>query len=70
MDIGLGWMIQRKKDKAAIFWHNGGTGGYKSCLAMNVDKKIAVVILSNVSSFHELNENIDKLCFSLLSSLN
>ncbi len=63
--IGLGWIIQTRKNGDTVCWHNGGTGGYRSCLVMNVDKKSGAVILSNVSSFHPLNANIDKLCFIL-----
>lgn len=70
MDVGLGWMIKNEENKDTICWHNGGTGGYRSCLAMNVSKKKGVVILSNVSSFHILNGDIDKLCFALLNSLD
>ena len=61
-DIGLGWIINTKKN---IYWHNGGTGGYRSCLAMDVKNKNGVIILSNVSSFHNLSGNIDALCFAL-----
>ncbi len=70
MFIGLGWLCKVERAKDNIYWHNGGTGGYRSCLAMDIEKKSGVIILSNVSSFHPLNANIDKLCFALLSSLS
>ncbi len=69
MDIGLGWIIKTTAGKDDIYWHNGGTGGYRTCLAMDVKKKSGIIILSNVSSFHSQNANIDKLCFALLRSL-
>ena len=68
--IGLGWIIKTQKNKDDIYWHNGGTGGYRSCLVMDLKKKNGVVILSNVSSLNILNSDLDKLCFALLKGLN
>ena len=44
--IGLGWIFLRSGGDDILF-HNGGTGGYRSYLGINVKKKIAVVLLSN-----------------------
>jgi len=44
----LGWhYIKAGNDE--ILFHNGGTGGYRSYLGINTDKKIAVVVLSNTA---------------------
>jgi len=44
--VGLGWhLIQPEKD--TVLLHTGGTGGYRSFLAINKEKKFAVVILAN-----------------------
>ncbi len=45
---GLAWHIIKPGSDEVIF-HNGGTGGYRSYLAINMQKKFAVVILSNTS---------------------
>lgn len=46
--LGMAWhYIKPGKDE--ILFHNGGTGGYKSYVAINLQKKFAVVILSNTS---------------------
>jgi CubicO group peptidase (beta-lactamase class C family) len=46
--LGMGWhYIKPGKDE--LLFHNGGTGGYKSYLAINLQKKFAVVILSNTT---------------------
>jgi CubicO group peptidase (beta-lactamase class C family) len=46
ISIGLGWhFIKPGKDE--VLFHNGGTGGYRSFLAINREKKFAVVVLSN-----------------------
>ena len=44
--IGLGWIIVSTGGEDILF-HNGGTGGYRSYVGINVKKKIAVVLLSN-----------------------
>jgi CubicO group peptidase (beta-lactamase class C family) len=64
--IGLGWHIELSKNKNNLYWHNGGTGGYSSCMVLNVDKKLGVIVLSNVSG---INETIDELSFELLQVL-
>jgi len=46
--IGMAWHIIKPGADEAIF-HNGGTGGYRSYLAINLKNKFAVVILSNTS---------------------
>jgi CubicO group peptidase (beta-lactamase class C family) len=44
----LGWhYIKPGKDE--VLFHNGGTGGYRSYLAVNLQRKFAVVILSNTA---------------------
>jgi CubicO group peptidase (beta-lactamase class C family) len=65
MDIGLAWIMKEKGEKTT-YWHNGGTMGYRTCIAMDTTLKKGIVILSNVSAGNKKNENIDKLCFSLL----
>lgn len=68
MKIGLGWHILESETGEEFFWHNGGTGGYSSSMAVNVTGKVAVVILSNVSAFHPASGNIDRLCLELINN--
>nr|WP_262915231.1 serine hydrolase domain-containing protein [Niabella ginsengisoli] len=63
MKMGLGWHILKSDNDKEIFRHNGGTGGYSSSMAISVDEKTAVIILSNVSG---INDKVDALCFELL----
>ena len=44
----LGWHLV-KPGKDEILFHNGGTGGFRSYLGINKNKKFAVVILSNTA---------------------
>ena len=61
--VGLGWHILTSKNKINTYWHNGGTGGYSSCIVLNVDQEKAVIVLSNVFG---INQTIDELSFELL----
>jgi D-alanyl-D-alanine-carboxypeptidase/D-alanyl-D-alanine-endopeptidase len=44
--IGLGWHIN-SENALDIVWHNGGSGGSRSYVAMLPDRELAVVILAN-----------------------
>jgi CubicO group peptidase (beta-lactamase class C family) len=46
--VGMAWHITKPGADEVIF-HNGGTGGYRSFLAINLKRKFAVVLLSNTS---------------------
>jgi len=59
--IGFGWHI-RDNEKTQTIWHNGGTGGYCSFCGFIKDKKIGVVVLSN------MNINADDIGFHLLDN--
>jgi len=70
MQMGLGWhIIKANNGKNEIFWHNGGTGGYTSSMALDTEKKHGIIILSNVSAFHQETGKIDDLCFGLMNTL-
>lgn len=60
--LGLGWHII-KVDDIEYYFHNGGTGGSRSFLAFNPEKKVAVVILSNCA------ESVDPLGVNLIKLL-
>ena len=44
--VGLGWHII-VVNGVEYYYHDGGTGGYSSFIAFNVEKNLAVVMLSN-----------------------
>ena len=69
MDIALEWHIINTKSGNTWYWHNGGTGGYTSSMAMDVETKKAVIVLTNVSAFSKLQKHIDPLCFELMKTL-
>ncbi|MEO6682123.1 MAG: serine hydrolase [Ginsengibacter sp.] len=68
MKIGLGWHLLNFEKEEELIWHNGATGGYTSSLAININRNIAVIILSNVSAFHPKMASIDSICFELIKS--
>jgi CubicO group peptidase (beta-lactamase class C family) len=48
MQVGLGWLIARSpKPAGPLLWHDGGTAGFRSFVAVARDRGIAVVVLSN-----------------------
>lgn len=69
MKVGLGWHLLKSKKGYDLIWHNGGTGGYSSSMALDVKNKNGVIILSNVSALTPKNKKIDALCFSLTEIL-
>lgn len=54
--VGLAWHYVKPGNDEVLF-HNGGTGGYHTYLAVNLQKKFAVVILSNCSISTDDNGN-------------
>lgn len=68
-DVGLGWFIINRKGGNQWYWHNGGTGGYSSSMVLDVKNKNGIIVLTNLSSYHSLFENIDKLSFALMKTL-
>lgn len=68
-EVGLGWHILNQQSGEAWHWHNGGTGGYRSSMALNISKRKGVIILSNVSAFHKQADEIDQLCFAMMKTL-
>tara|TARA_R110002096_G_scaffold143328_4_gene299240 strand:+ start:6960 stop:8615 length:1656 start_codon:yes stop_codon:yes gene_type:complete len=48
MKIGLHWFVKTEHGHT-IVWHNGGTGGYRTFVAFDPDRKIGVVVLENSS---------------------
>lgn len=62
LTIGLGWMRLDKPHR--LWWHNGGTGGYRSFAGFRPERRDAVVVLSNQS------RSVDLLGLRVLKSLD
>ena len=69
LDMGLGWHIIKSEDGHTYYFHNGGTGGYTSFLCIDTDRKLGMVILTNVSGFHPKMTDVDKMGFALMKEL-
>ena len=70
LDVGLGWHILKNQNSNDWLWHNGGTGGFTTSMAVDVSNQKAVIVLSNCSTFNENHQNIDLLCFKLLNEIS
>ena len=55
-ETALGWHLRDHPDGDPVFWHNGGTGGYASYLAIRPEKQRAVVLLSASTRFDRLTD--------------
>ncbi|AUP80195.1 serine hydrolase domain-containing protein [Flavivirga eckloniae] len=69
VSLGLGWHIISQGDQEILF-HNGGTGGYTSCMLINKRTQKSVIMLTNISAFHPKSQSIDSLCFKILNLIN
>lgn len=54
-DIALGWHISAMGGRD-IVWHDGGTGGYRSYLALDPKNRTGVIVLSNTSTTAGVND--------------
>jgi len=59
--IGLAWHIL---PDGKTTWHNGGTGGYRTMLALDLDRRQGVVVLCNT-----VNDTVTPLGFALMRLL-
>jgi serine-type D-Ala-D-Ala carboxypeptidase/endopeptidase len=51
---GFGWATRERGDTRVV-WHNGGTGGFRSIIAMNpATRTAAIVLVDSTSSFDDL----------------
>jgi serine-type D-Ala-D-Ala carboxypeptidase/endopeptidase len=63
-EAGLGWLIARLPGAAGpVLWHNGGTSGFRSFVALARETDTAVVVLSNTA------RSVDRLGLRLLKAL-
>jgi len=46
MNIGLGWLILNTGGHQ-IYWHNGGTGGYRTFAGFDKNRQLGVVVMGN-----------------------
>ena len=46
----LGWVVQQTPN-GDIVWHNGGTFGFGAIVALQLDRNLGVIVLSNQSNF-------------------
>ena len=61
MSVAMGWHI-KKGEEGSVYWHNGGTGGYRTFVGFVKETGKGVVLLTNSS------EGADDIGFYLLDS--
>jgi CubicO group peptidase (beta-lactamase class C family) len=53
LETALGWQV-RTGNGRTLFWHNGGTGGYRSFCGFDPERQVGVVVLTNGT--HEIDD--------------
>jgi CubicO group peptidase (beta-lactamase class C family) len=61
-DIGLAWMVSQPAPGRETLFHDGGTGGYRTAMALEPAKRRAVVVLTNAA----VEPSADDLAMHLL----
>ncbi len=61
--LGLGWHVTTSKSGRKIFWHNGGTAGFRSFMAIDPVAERAVFVVSNT---YLADSRIDATGFDIL----
>ena len=70
LGVALGWHFIKGKTQSPYLWHNGGTGGYKSAMGLNLTNSTGVIILSNISGVdNPEKKRIDQLSHQLMQNL-
>lgn len=58
-NLAYGWIVQDQIWGQRVAWHNGGTGGYTSYLAIDFEHDAGIVLLSNYGDALAGNDDLD-----------
>lgn len=70
LSIGLAWHIWTLQNGQAVYWHNGGTGGYISFIGFDKLKQTGVIILSNYGDALANDNSVDEMAVRILMALS
>ncbi len=55
-ETALGWHLDQDVGDSTVYWHNGGTGGFASALAVEPSTGLAVVLLAASTDYNGITE--------------
>jgi CubicO group peptidase (beta-lactamase class C family) len=55
MEVALGWLV-RATEEGPVHWHNGGTAGFGSFIALDLRRRLGVAALISRRHDHDLDE--------------
>jgi CubicO group peptidase (beta-lactamase class C family) len=70
LSIGLAWHIWTLQNGQAVYWHNGGTGGYISFIGFDKLKQTGIIILSNYGDALANDNSVDEMAVRILMALS
>ena len=65
--VGLGWHQLTTIEDLAVWWHNGGTGGYVSYLGIDPAHQTGVIVLANYGDALGGKFDLDKIGVNILT---
>lgn len=69
MFLGYGWHGLKRAGDVNWYFHNGGTNGYTATILMEPIGKNAVIILTNLSAYHDFSPYIDRVAMEVMEQL-
>ena len=64
--IGLAWQLLNLPEGVTLHWHNGGTGGYSSFLAIDRTQQTGIVLLANSGDRLTNDNSLDEMGAQIL----
>lgn len=65
-EVGLGWHRRKTVEELEFWWHNGGTGGYASFMAIDRKHQTGVIVIANSGDAMAGKFDVDRIGVDLM----